>query len=311
MWEEAEKIELLGMPVYAFGLFAALGALAALIAAVCLTKRKHARAGGGLMVFLAMAVSGFILSRVFYCVLDQRLGGMVPLRYWVRVTAGGFSMFGLLLGLLLGGKATEKASGLPKNAAADIAALCFLAFAVFERIGESFVPDFGISRPLIGEFLKGTFLSVQDDYDAYLSTNLLEAFTAAILFFVLLRDLWKTQKNGKTFLLFLLLFGASQTILESLRFDQHLRVSFVGFQQVMAMALMGCTVLYLARKQRKEKPRLSLFAALSVLLAVGLGVALEFAIDRTNINRYLLYLLFIIVLAVPTALGIRLRREET
>ena len=310
MWDEAEMTVLLGVPVYTFGLFSALGALAALITAVCLAKKKNANPGGGLLCFLGMAIGGFLMSRVFYCVLDQRLGAMVPLRYWGAFTAGGFSMFGLLAGAVLGAKAVEKAAGLPKNAALDAAALCFLAFAALERVGEYAIEDFGLSRPLVGDLLKNTFLSVQDEYAAYLATYRLEAAAAAVLYLVLMRDLSRSRKDGKTFILFLLLFGASQTLLESLRYDQQLRLSFVGLQQVMAMAALGLCVLFLAYRQKKRRPRLALLAALSVPLAVGLGVALEFAIDRTTVNRYLLYLLFGIVLAVPTALGIRLRKEE-
>ena len=33
-------------------------------------------------------------------------------------------------------------------------------------------------------------------------------------------------------------------------------------------------------------------------------------IDRTNISRYLLYLVYILALAAPVCLGLRLRREE-
>ena len=58
MWDEAEMTVLLGVPVYTFGLFSALGALAALITAVCLAKKKNANPGGGLLCFLGMAIGG-------------------------------------------------------------------------------------------------------------------------------------------------------------------------------------------------------------------------------------------------------------
>ena len=96
--------------------------------------------------------------------------------------------------------------------------------------------------------------------------------------------------------------------MESLRYDRHLSISFVGLQQVMAMALAYWGV-WLAYRHARSR-RLGLAALVSLPLVVGLGVALEFAIDRTNINRYLLYALFIGLLSAPVYLGLRMRKES-
>ena len=65
-------------------------------------------------------------------------------------------------------------------------------------------------------------------------------------------------------------------------------------------------------RNRRAGRRRGLFwaAVCSIPLTVALGVGLEFMIDRTNISRYLLYLVYILVLAAPVCLGLRLRREE-
>ena len=110
-------------------------------------------------------------------------------------------------------------------------------------------------------------------------------------------------------MLFLLLFGASQVIMESLRFDQHMHVSFVGLQQVMSMLLLSAGVTALALRRMKTNQALAVAAIVSLPAVTALGVGLEFMIDRTTMNRYFLYALFIIAVAVPAGMGIALRKE--
>ena len=129
-----------------------------------------------------------------------------------------------------------------------------------------------------------------------------------VLLIILAADYCKSRRAGDTAILFCLLFGAAQVIMESLRYDRHLSISFVGLQQVMAMALAYWGV-WLAYRHARSR-RLGLAALVSLPLVVGLGVALEFAIDRTNINRYLLYALFIGLLSAPVYLGLRMRKES-
>jgi len=43
---------------------------------------------------------------------------------------------------------------------------------------------------------------------------------------------------------------------------------------------------------------------------VGLAVLLEFFLDRTTINKLLIYAAYLLVAAVPAVLGIRLRGAD-
>ena len=309
MWEEAAKCSLLGVEVYTFGLYAAGGALLALLALCLLTKRRRWPAGAGAMLFLVSGALGLVCSRVFYCLMDRRLGTVMPFKYWFMISGGGFSMMGLLLGAVLGAMLIASLCDRKKGEGLDIICIGFVLFAVVERLGEGAVTDFGLSRPLIGEWIKTTFLAVESDYDVYLATYRLEAAAMAALFVVLLIDHLRRIPTGDTFILFLLLFGAVQTVLESLRFDQHMRVSFVGFQHILAILLMGGTVIYLALKRGRRKPSLKRAALISVPACAAVCLALEFAIDRTTLNRYLLYAVYVAALGVTAALGIRLRKE--
>ena len=363
MWEEASKTFFLGVQVYSFGLYAALGmALALAVLYLQLRKRPWKKGTAALAGFLSLAV-GFVVSRLFFGLMDQTLGRPLPVWALPDVTMGGFSMMGALLGACIG---AILAAWLTKQSAPrllDFLAPAFLLFVACERLGEGAVGDFGVSRYLTGELFKGSFLAVDGDGEWYLATYLLESFAALILALILLRDEKADRKAGDTFLLFLLLFGGSQTILESLRFDNHMHITFVGLQHVMAICLMSAALIVLYLRTKKTQKRLTarallvlpvcgalvagllyainhdagaallsvLFAVcvlvpavlgvlvkkenlgraamIAIPLVVSLGVSLEFAIDRSQMNRYLIYGLYLVAVGVPVWLGIRLRRE--
>ena len=310
MWEDAATTYFLGVKVYAFGLFVALGMALALIALTMLLRRAKWPKGAAALTGALAISSGFIVSRLFFCFMDQGLGGPVPLKGVLLVTGGGYSMMGALLGACFGAVAAAKIMKQKPAALLDLLAPAFMLFVACERLGEGYIDDFGISRPLVSELLKGSFLAIEGDYDWALATYLIESFTALVLALILLKDVSKKERRaGNTFILFLLLFGATQVILESLRFDQHMHISFVGLQQIIAVLLLAAGVIVLALRRMKDKPGMAI-AALALLPVVGaVGVGLEFAIDRTTVNRFLLYAAFILLMAVPTALGIRLRKE--
>ena len=309
MWEDAAKTYFLGVQVYAFGLYAALGAALALIALAMLVRRDKGKPGTTALLGTLCILCGFVVSRLFFCFMDQGLGGPVPLKGILMFTGGGYSMMGALLGACIGGILTARITRQNPARLLDFLGAAFLLFVACERLGEGSIEDFGISRPLVGDLLKGSFLSVEGEYDWTLATYLIESFAALILAVIVLRDISKKRRAGDSFLLFMLLFGASQVILESLRFDQHMHLSFVGLQQVMALLLLAAAVVVLAKRRMKDKKKLACLALAVLPLAAGIGVGLEFMIDRTTVNRYLLYALFMLVMAVPAWLGIRLRKD--
>ena len=310
MWEDAVTIEFLGVRLYAFGLYAALGlAIAMIVLSILLRRAKWPKGAAVLTGALAIAC-GFIVSRLFFCFMDQGLGGPVPPRGVLLVTGGGYSMMGALIGACIGAIAAAKIMKRPPAALLDLLSPALMLFVACERLGEGCIDDFGISRPLVGDLFKGSFLAVEGDYDWALATYLIEAFAALVLALVLLWDGSKKKRRaGNTFLLFLLLFGSSQVILESLRFDQHMHLSFVGLQQVMAMLLLAAGVIVLAVRRMKDKRGMAMAALVLLPVVAGIGVGLEFAIDRTTVNRFLLYALFILVMAAPAALGVELRKD--
>lgn len=309
LWEEAEITYFLGVKVYAFGLFCALGAALFLIMLAMQCRKKMKKGTAALAGCLSLAL-GFICSRIFFCLLDQTLTGGVPFKGMFLVAGGGYSMMGALIGGMLGGMLAAKITRQSPWKMADLMAPALLLFVACERLGEGYIADFGISRPLIGDFLKGSFLAVEGEYDWYLATHLIESFSAVVLAVILMQDSARNKRSGNTLLLFMILFGGVQTLMESLRYDRHMSFSFVGAQHVMAIALLAAALIVLIIRKFREKRLLALLAIISIPLVGGVGIGLEFAIDRTMVNRYLLYGAYILLLALPMTVGIRLRKED-
>jgi len=305
--QDAERIYFLGVEVYAFGLYVCLGlALALLVLGVLLRKRKWKSGTAALTGVLSIGI-GFVVSRLFFGFMDASLTETMPLWAMVRVNTGGYSMIGALLGACMGAVLTARLTRQSAPALLDLLAPALLLFIACERLGEGHIEEFGVSRKLTVDLPDNTFLVS----GGRLNTYLLESFTALVLAIVMLWDLRGNRRAGNTFLLFLILFGASQVLMESLRKDGHMTVkAFVRLEMIMSMMLLGAGIIALFIRNLKRYPALSWAALLTVLAAVGLGVLIEFKIDRSQISHYLLYLAFIAVLAVPVVLGLLLRKEE-
>ena len=131
-----------------------------------------------------------------------------------------------------------------------------------------------------------------------------------MLFVILLFRISRQKADGDTVIAFLLLFGAGAIVLESLRYDRFLSISFVGLQQILAAVMLAVGVVLAFVRGRKRKPRLAIAALISVPLMIGIVLGLEFALDRTTWNKMLLYAIMILTVAAPALMGLRLLNRE-
>ncbi|MBQ3705869.1 MAG: prolipoprotein diacylglyceryl transferase [Clostridia bacterium] len=309
LYEEAEKISILGLNVYRFGFFVMLGMLGAAAVIGFLSWARRCRKGTGPLLLLMSILLGGLCSRAVFCLLNQELGAMMPLASWFRFTGGGWSMMGLVGGVMLAGFLTGKLTGQKPGLTLDLAACALPLFIALERAGEGSIPEFDYSRRLTTGLLEGTFLSFSDYDGSYLATWKLAAILMLIIFLVLVWDMTRSRRDGDTCLLFLMLFGGCSILLESLRYDRFLSISFVGLQQIFAGVLLAVGVLVPAFQAGRRSKKLALWALVSVAVMVILAILLEFALDRTTINKLLIYALYLLVVAVPVTLGIILRQR--
>ena len=308
LWDSAECTYFLGVRVYGYGLYVMYGlALAMLV--VFLHGRKRFPAGSPALMGCLMIPCGFVLSRLMYLLLDAQARQWPFFRAFFMMTAGGASMFGALFGAFIGLMAACRILKLEKRQrlyAMDVFAIAALAFTALSRMGEGFIEDYGISFPLSGK-AEGMFI-VNGEYADYLAVYKLESLYALILFVLCETRIRRKKTPGETFFTAMLLFGAGQILFESFRKDGHMAFSFVGAQHIMAAMCVGGAVIYFAVRGRNAKT-LSNAALMSLPLMTGILVGLEFALDRTEVSRVLLYIIYVIVIACPCVMSFILMRR--
>ncbi len=308
--EDAPAFSLLGVEMYSFGLYVAVGLALALAALALLLRRYKWKQGTAPLTGVLSMAFGFVLSRLFFGFMDESLGQIMPLLAMLQVNTGGYSMMGALIGACLGGVVSAKLTKQSPARLLDILAPCLLIFVACERLGEGGFEEFGVSRYLSDELFKGTFLTVETDFGLRLNTFYIEATVMVVLALILLLDIRPGRRAGDTFLLFLLLFGGAQILLESLRYDKHMTIkAYVKLQQVMAIMLLGTGVIVLALRCWHQKKALAIASLIAIPVCTGAGVGIEFMIDRTAVSHYLLYAAFVFVVGVLVFLGLKLRKE--
>ena len=108
---------------------------------------------------------------------------------------------------------------------------------------------------------------------------LLEAIAAVVFLILLLRI--RTRRDGTKALLFLGLYAALQTFLESIRIDLELRWGFVKINQLLALPAMALIIAICILRTPREERSFRRFAAPSagILLCCGVIMAMEFALE--------------------------------
>lgn len=289
-------------PIHAFSVGVAL---AAAIALLWLGKRIGADA---CLRFSMLAVPlGFIGARLFFCLVNAgfvfaQYGALFPLRVW----QGGFAMFGGIGGVALAAKLSAKRVGMTTPKLLDAVCAPGMLFIGIERLLERF------SGEGHGDYAEQVFLqrfpfSVQNVWgEWYLSVFLLEALAAFIILFILIR--YEPKRDGNRALLMMILFGASQTLLESLRRDEFLRWGFVRVSQLAALALLVISLAILSvRTLRANGKRLHVTLSwLGAFLCAGVGIAMEFAVDKSPLPNLACYGIMGLAIAGIAAIALRL-----
>lgn len=311
--DEAVRIDLFGTDVYAFGLYCAIGAAFALIACGVICRMWNMKKGTAPLFGCLSLILGAVCGRLVFCLTDMELGGLIPLPAWFRIEIGGWSLFGVMGGVFFAAWLTAKLTGQKPLALLDTAACVLPLFITAERLAEARIEGFNISRSLGEDFPDIPFLTVRDEVYGvrFLATYHLAAVLAVILFLgfllLILRD---RRRTGDLWILFLMLAGAGGILLESLRYDHFLEFSFVRFQQVLAAMMLVWGVLLAGKGCRRTQHRWFTGAVIALIVAVGVGIGVEFALDRTRFSHVILYILMIAALAVPVAMGIRMMKKR-
>lgn len=314
-WEEAPLTDIFGIRIYTFGLYCTIGVLCAVAAIFVLCRSANMKKGTSSVLSLISIAMGIFASRLVFCLSTIVISGGIPLSAWFCISSGGWSFFGMIAGVLTGAWLCSVFTKEDKNKLLDHVCCALPLFMAAERFAERLFDGFNISRELQNNgFPRNTFLAVQDTYYpdvSFLATYLCAAIASVILFLILVFYLTRPdRKDGDIWILFMILVGAGGIMLESLRYDSHLEYSFVRFQQVIAAMILVAGVVVAGLRNQGAHKGFFRTAIISLPFSIGVCGGIEYALDRTTINHYLLYATMLFALAIPVAFGILLLRKR-
>ncbi len=316
---ENTLLTLFGQPLTRFGLSCALAALVGLV--FCVPRLMRRSLGYGVWIRLCVCVLplAWLFARLFYAlagwvmiplegIFDLNTGRdpLAVLYFW----HGGYSLVGAILGAALGGKLAELWTRTEKGDLRDALAVGIPAAVLVERLCER-GSGLGLGRFVTADWLIGTGLCPAVDGDLVHPVYLYEALVALILLIVMLvLSLRRREAQGGALLrIFLVLFGLTQVVFESLRADGHMVEHFVHVQQVysicLAVGVMACWSVKAARKTGRH-PALTVGWILT-LAAVGVTIWAEFGVDRWG-KPLLAYGVMIVCMAVIGVVAFDMKR---
>lgn len=265
-----------------FTLYGALAALS-LAAMLAVTYAELHRKGADYGTFIRFAVLcipfAFIGSRVAFCLsnLSYYLETISMPEMMLHVQDGGASMTGALCGVLLSALVAAKWTKQPVGLLLDAAALGMPLALIIERLAEPLC-EMGLGK----YFQSSAFDFMFDLVDGMHPVFAYEAIAAGIIWLVLvLRFRKRTMKNGDLMGCFLVLYGCTQTLLESLRNDGHMKViHFVRVNQVAAIVMVAAVlVIWSLRCWKLAAKKEAITSWVTAAVCIGFGVVQEFAAD--------------------------------
>ena len=241
------------LPVTAYALCVALGALLGTLVTVKLLSRRIGL-NGSLSLCLAVIPCALLGARLFYTLtnfsyiqidLSYDMGAFL----W-QLWEGGYTLYGGILGgmaaVWLYARVTGKQAGELLNLTAPGAALALMVI----RLGEYFTGQ-GLGKMVNMESLQFFPLAVPDLWEDWvMPVFFYEALAAGIVAVIA----WQlVRKEGHAAEVFIVLVSLTQILFESWRMDEFIRFGFVRFNQIVSAVLMAAVLaMRIARAEKKR-----------------------------------------------------------
>lgn len=300
----------LGLTVYPFGLFVTMGALVMLVIMGILGYKRRLPEGT-VRIFGVLAVPlGIVFARLLYCLMNIPLfvGTYENPLLMLRFYDGGFSMAGLILGLVLAAILASRIAKAPVGDLFDVLGVGICAFLALVYLGQKYT-ELGVGIVVEESWLTENLpflFSIQrmGIVEYRMAVYLYQAVFCTVLFVILLSMFLgskKTRPAGNVGLLFFILYGAGEILLESLRDDGHMLIIFLRVSQLAALIMILVSMIILCRRYIRENGNKT-WAVIAWILFVGCiigGILLEFALDGRlvtgNLTKLHLYGLMLVV----------------
>ena len=286
---------------------------AVVIGIIWLLATEWKKQGSALIWALVLGIPlGLICARLLYVTVRIRWFLEIGLEnlawpvsemhnYWGD--AQGFGLWGAVAGVALGAWISARVKKVPVSGLLDALAPAAALVIGLCRFGEFLIGE-GLGPWVEEESLCFFPLAITDDWGGgQYAVFLLEGLTGLVIFAVLVTR-GRKHTGGDRARLFLILYSATQILLEALRRDSYLSWQFMRISQLIAaLVLAGLLIAALIRRNRMARPvpGNGETIACTILFAacVAAVVLLEFAVDKSpTMPVWLAYVLEAVCCAV-------------
>lgn len=283
----------MGLQITVYSLMIAVGAGAAFVLTAWLNRRT-AGVQRGLEAALVSGVFALVCSHLLFCVLrwsyiinDLGESAAFILQPW----KGGFTMYGAILGGLLGLAVYARAAKTPLIPLMDRWVPGMAAVVLLGRLAERYTLQ-GMGSYVANDALSMLPFVVTGEWgDKQLQVFMYEALMAAAALIAALVLLGRRAPEGRAAETGLSLISLGQIIFDSWRGDELIRFGFVRLNMIAAAVVL--TFVLVSRLVRIVKQQgwkaWSIIRPVLYVLCAGIVIAIEFALDKSTINNTLLY----------------------
>ncbi len=282
--------------VYWYGVFISLAVLLSAMIFVLLRRTQGAPMSASLQTVLAGMPAALVTSRIFYCWFGKAFFTGNSLWSYIDVTSGGHALYGAFAGILAVLIIDAKRTKQPLTELLDAAAVALSPAVAIGRFAGILSGD-DIGFELRTDSLAGMpFVIRSESENAWiLWVGFFEGVMAAVMFAVtaavfLMKYLRRAKgmRRGDTVLCFMLIYGLSQAMLESMRNDSlyMITLGFVRISQIISIVMaVAAIVIISVQTCRIARPR-AFHILLWVLSAGALTAATvcEFKMGGDNLS---------------------------
>ncbi|MBR3493973.1 MAG: prolipoprotein diacylglyceryl transferase [Clostridia bacterium] len=274
-----------------FGLGCALAALVGLLMTGPVIARRGLGYGAWIRLCVCVIPCAWLTARLVYVTADLVMTPLEAmfdlntgrsLEYVPYFWEGGYALTGAVIGAVLGGKLAELWSRSPKGALRDALAVGIPAAILVERLFEAGT-GLGEGRIVGSSWLIGLGICPLVEGDPVHPVYLYEAIVAGILLILMIiASLLDHKHEGNLLRGFLVLFGLTQVLLESMRADDHMVEHFVHIQQVVAIVIPVAVMIHwsvVSARKPGRHPALTI-GWIVTAAAIGGAILAEFGVDR-------------------------------
>ncbi len=234
----------------------------------------------------------------------EELGFLQLFRLW----DGGFALFGVVPGCVLAAVICKRRLLISATRIMDVAAPSAAFVLAIARFAELFTPQ-GVGLLVEEPTLQWFPLAVQNSYEEWvLPIFFFEGLAALVVAFLAFRALHSPKyRPFDAAACWLMGIGLTQAFLESMRFDDILRLGMVKPSQLTAMAcVLGVALYWTVLSAKAGSPsRPILYRWVGIAVGIGICVGIEFGLDKSLIPNGILYAVMALSLAV---IGILVRQ---